>query len=118
VSLGKGDSVPLPPGNGEFHIKFGTRAAAVGWQQLTTQAEGNTREAWFTMRTDPASAAQTSRHHQLRDDLAYGTRGGESYPRWQLEVTSGGRVWYLFDEKRQTCWVVHAGTGHPNATDK
>lgn len=118
MSLGKGDPVPLPPDKGEYHIKFDNRSAAVGWQQLSTQAKGNTREAWLTMRTDPAPAVSTPRHHRLHDDLAYGKRGGKSYPQWQLEVTSGGRVWYLFDQERETCWVVHAGTGHPNATDK
>ncbi|MFJ2630880.1 hypothetical protein ACIO6U_02800 [Streptomyces sp. NPDC087422] len=118
MSLGKGDPVPLPPDKGEYHIKFGTRAAAEGWQQLSAQATGNTRDAWFLMRTQPAPTVPNPRHHQLRGDLAYGKRGGEFCPQWQLEVTGGGRVWYLFDEKRQTCWVVYAGTGHPSATDK
>jgi hypothetical protein len=38
-------------------------------------------------------------------------------PRWQVEVTSGGRVRYLLDAERRTAWIVHAGTGHPKATD-
>jgi hypothetical protein len=29
----------------------------------------------------------------------------------------GGRIWYLLDVERRTVWIVHAGTGHPKATD-
>jgi hypothetical protein len=117
VSLGKGDPVAPPPDKDEYHVKFDSRAAAVGWQQLCTQAAANTRAAWLAMRTDPAPSVPTARHHQLHGDLAFGTRGGKPYPRWQIEVTGGGRVWYLFDDERRTCWVVLAGTGHPRETN-
>jgi hypothetical protein len=32
-------------------------------------------------------------------------------------VTAGGRIWYLVDHDTRTCWIKHAGTGHPKATD-
>lgn len=118
MSLGKGDPVPPPPGKGEFHVKFGDRRAAVGWQELCTQASSATLDAWILMRTNPAPNVPNGRHHRLKGDLATGVRNGKSYPQWQIEVTSGGRVWYLFDENAETCWVVHAGTGHPRQTDR
>ncbi|KUF19725.1 hypothetical protein AT728_05060 [Streptomyces silvensis] len=37
---------------------------------------------------------------------------------WQIEVTGGGRVWYLVDVPHGTCWVTYAGTAHPRATDR
>jgi hypothetical protein len=117
VSLGKGDPVPPPPGKGEYEVKFASRAAAVGWQDLCRQAPGNTLDAWIQMRTCPAPVVPTSRHHRMKGDLATGTRNGKSYPQWQIEVTGGGRIWYLFDENATTCWLVHAGTGHPRQTD-
>jgi hypothetical protein len=117
VSLGKGDRVPPPPGKGEYDVKFGSRSAVVGWNELCNQVPGNTLDAWIQMRTNPAPEPPTKRHHQLKGDLATGTRNGKLYPQWQIEVTSGGRVWYLYDQNGETCWVVHAGTGHPRQTD-
>jgi hypothetical protein len=38
-------------------------------------------------------------------------------PCWQIEVTSGGRIWYLLDTDNQTVWVTFTGTAHPKATD-
>ncbi|SFJ79348.1 hypothetical protein [Streptomyces pini] len=117
MSLGKGDPVPPPPGKGEFHIRFGNREAAVGWRELCKKAPGNTLVAWQAMRTGPAPVPPTQRHHRLKGDLANGTRNGKALPQWQIEVTGGGRLWYLFDEGEQTCWLVLARTGHPRQTD-
>jgi len=36
---------------------------------------------------------------------------------WQIEVTGGGRIWYLVDDDARTVWLVEAGTGHPRATE-
>jgi hypothetical protein len=37
--------------------------------------------------------------------------------RWQIEVTGSARVWYLIDDDHRTVWLVHAGPGHPKATE-
>lgn len=114
--MGKGDPVAPPPGEHEYDIRFHDRAAAVGWRELSKQAPGNTLAAWQEMRTNPAPKEPTSRHHQLRHDLAYANHGGQSFPQWQIEVTAGSRIWYLFDEARRTCWLK-VYTGHPKATE-
>jgi hypothetical protein len=57
------------------------------------------------------------RHHRLKGRLGTGAWKGVEYERWQYEVTSGGRLWYLVDDERRTAWVVYAGTGHPKETD-
>ncbi|MER6350606.1 hypothetical protein ABT186_01820 [Streptomyces sp. NPDC001634] len=57
------------------------------------------------------------RHHPLKYELATGVRNGKTYPQWQIEVTGGGRVWYLYDLNALTCWVTKATTGHPRQTD-
>ena len=36
---------------------------------------------------------------------------------WQIEVTSGGRIWYGVDPDKATIWVDYAGPGHPKATE-
>lgn len=69
------------------------------------------------MRTEPGPTPQTPRHHQLKGSLALGAHRGRSLPCWQIEVTGGGRIWYLIDVKDRTVWVTYAGTGHPRATN-
>ena len=51
-------------------------------------------------------------------DLAWGTHNGQRLEHWQYEVTGGGRVWYLVDHDTHTAWLVYAGTGHLEATDR
>ncbi|GAB2327541.1 hypothetical protein [Streptomyces variabilis] len=70
------------------------------------------------MRTTPAPATETPRHHRLKGSLAHGTHRGQTCEQWQIEVTGGGRAWYLLDRSRGTCWITFASTGHPRATDR
>jgi hypothetical protein len=58
-----------------------------------------------------------ARHHQLKGTLSTDVRERRVLPRRQIEVASGGRVWYLLDVERRTVWTVYSGTGHPKATD-
>jgi hypothetical protein len=71
------------------------------------------------MRDDPGPGPgkPDRRHHQLRGDLATVVHGGKVLPRWQIEVTAGGRIWYALDEERHTVRVTHASTGHPKETE-
>jgi hypothetical protein len=36
---------------------------------------------------------------------------------WQYEVTAGGRIWYCIDKAKHIVWLLHAGPGHPKATE-
>jgi hypothetical protein len=38
-------------------------------------------------------------------------------PQWQYEVTGGGRVWYLVDDRLRRVYLTYAGTGHPKSTE-
>jgi hypothetical protein len=109
--------VAPPPGDGDFDVRHVDGTVEKGWEELGRQAATNTIAAWHTMRTNPNPAVQTGRHHRLKYKLAEGKYKGKTYPQWQIEVTSGARVWYLYDEDRRTCWVTHAGPGHPRKTD-
>ena len=117
MSPKRGDRVAPPPGPGHYEVRFDNNEAVKGWDCLCQQAGGNTFDAWVAMRTNPAPNPPTPRHERLKGRLASVDRKGESLPQWQIEVTGGGRVWYLLDEARKTCWIVRAGTGHPKATD-
>jgi hypothetical protein len=117
MSAKRGDRVAPPAGPGEWEVLFGTNDAAKGWLELCAQAPGNTRDAWVAMRTDPLPAVRTPRHHPLKGALAMGTYRGRLLHQWQIEVTSGGRIWYLADADARKVFVMYAGTGHPKATE-
>jgi hypothetical protein len=111
-----GDRVSPPPLPGEWDVKFGDSQAANGWDDLCSQAAGNTRSAWELMRTNPRPP-EDKRHTRLRGRYATRTYGGRELEQWEIEVTSGGRIFYLVDDGKRTVWIVRAGTGHPKATE-
>ncbi|WP_186319390.1 hypothetical protein [Streptomyces sp. SAJ15] len=49
------DRAAPPPAGDEWDVRFANGDAAKGWEQLGTQAPGNTRVAWLLMRTGPAA---------------------------------------------------------------
>lgn len=102
---------------GTYALRFATADAAKGWEELCRQAPGNTRASFEAIETDPCPTPPTTRQHQLKGSLATGTHAGRVLPRWQYEVTAGGRIWYLIDHDNHTCWIDVAGTGHPKQTD-
>jgi hypothetical protein len=69
------------------------------------------------MRTNPDPTVHTPRHQPLKGALASVRHDGRLPPQWQIEVTGAARVWYLIDADRRMVWIVHAGTGHPKATE-
>ncbi|MEV8547238.1 hypothetical protein [Streptomyces sp. NBC_01261] len=113
----KGDPVAPPPGKNEYLIKYDSRAVVDGWRELGNKAPGNTAKAWEAMRTDPCPHPETERHHQLKGSLSTQNRDGKDLPQWQIEVTGGGRVWYLLDSKRRIVWLTKASVGHPSETE-
>lgn len=112
----RGERVAPPPGPDEWDVRFATTEAAKGWEALSQAAPGNTRKAWDLMSGSPGRG-QHDRHHRLKYELKNRVYRGRELPQWQIEVTGGGRIWYLLDTESRTVWVSYAGTGHPKATD-
>ncbi|MFI9510539.1 hypothetical protein [Nocardia sp. NPDC052566] len=101
----------------EFEIRFATTESTIGWEILAKQAPANLRRAFEAIRSDPRSSSNPDRQHRLKGSLGSGVWKGGTLERWQYEVTSGGRIWYLIDDDKRTAWVTFAGAGHPKATD-
>ena len=116
MSSKRGDRAAPPPVGDEFDLRFANSAAAEGWEHLARQVPANLRRAYDAIRAMPRSMTSPERQHRLKGSLATGTWKGETYERWQYEVTGGGRIWYLVDDERQTAWITYAGTGHPRET--
>ncbi|GGK10811.1 hypothetical protein GCM10010123_45960 [Pilimelia anulata] len=118
MNLKRDQPIPPPPAEGEWLIICGTREARTGWPDLQRQAGANLARAHETLRTDPAPVPETDRQHRLRGkQLRSGEYQGRTLPRWQYEVTGGGRIWYLVDAEHRQVIVVLASTGHPKATE-
>jgi len=109
--------VAPPPGPGDWDIRFRNNEAARGWEELCRQAPGNALAAWRIMRRNPTPWAGSPRHHRLQWDLSTLKVGDKPLDHWQIEVTGGGRIWYLVDADKATIWIDHAGLGHPQATE-
>ncbi|MDW6064167.1 hypothetical protein ACWDSL_51245 [Streptomyces sp. NPDC000941] len=118
MTAGRGDRAAPPAPDGHWEVRFADAASAKGWESLAQQARENTYRAWTTMRTDPRPTTEKPRHHRLKGALAHGAHRGQTCEQWQIEVAGGGRIWYLLDTVRETCWITFAGTGHPRATDR
>jgi hypothetical protein len=118
MSPKRGEQVPQPAQGDDWELRFDNAEAAKGWQDLETAAATNLRKAWEAMRHSPDRSTDTQRHTPLKGGLAYVNRNGRALPQWQIEVTSGGRIWYLLDEDRHTVWVTYASTRHPKETDR
>lgn len=108
------DDVAPPTRGDEWAIKYGTSEAASGWSELCKQAPGVTREAWERMRDRPLERTDTQK--PLASDLGSRLVGGRTLPQWQIDITSGGRVWYCVDEEKKVVWLMLASMGHPGAT--
>ena len=117
MSPKRGDRVAPPPGPDDWDIRFRNNDAARGWEELCRQAPGNTLDAWTTMRRNPIPRTDSPRHSRLHWDLSSGRVGDKLFEHWQIEVTGGGRVWYLVDPDKATVWIDYAGLGHPKATE-
>lgn len=113
----KRDDPIAPPTRGEeWEIRYSDGDAVTGWQNLLTQVPRNLREAWDRMRTAPDVRSTTQK--PLAGPLGNRTHRGRDLPQWQLDLSAGGRVWYVIDNSRRTVRVTLAATGHPGATDR
>ncbi|WP_329255923.1 hypothetical protein OG417_15335 [Actinoallomurus sp. NBC_01490] len=110
------DRVAPPPVGDEWDVRFGTTEAAKDWPELEKQAATNVRDAFELMRSNPRPPEDT-RHKRLRGELAFRDHGGRRLEQWQIEVTSGGRIFYLVDDVERTVWVVYASCRHPKKTE-
>lgn len=117
MSPKRGDRVAPPRAAGQWELRFATTDAVKGWEELCRQAATNALATWNALRTRADNPTPTTRHHRLKGSLASAAHGGIDMEQWQLEVTSGGRIWYLVDTAKRTLWMRLATTGHPSQTD-
>lgn len=113
--MSRGGRVPRPAAKRDWELRFAKKQAANDWDALCQQAPGNCARAHDLLREGPR--AHSDRNHPLKGSLAHGTHRGRQLDRWQNEVTSGARVWFLIDDEKRTVWFEVVHIGHPKETD-
>lgn len=108
----RGDDIPRP---NPWRVRAADRTAGVGWDQLVANQPDAADRAWVAMTSNPRRT--DDRQHQLKGALAHTTVGGRALDHWQIEATSGGRIWYAIDDNARVLWITHAGTAHPKQTE-
>ncbi|MBI2375537.1 MAG: hypothetical protein HYV07_16195 [Deltaproteobacteria bacterium] len=114
---GKRDRVPRPQSTTGWVLRFQSKDAADGWEELSRQLSNATGVAYDHISQEPRSHARPDRQHRLKGD--YGSRvfDGRSLEQWQYEVSGAARVWYVIDDDKKTVWITDASVGHPKKTE-
>jgi hypothetical protein len=106
----------------EFAIRFATRDAEKGWQDLLATARNATVDAWDFLTRTPTEQGAACYH--LAGDLSVVRIAGREHDRWQYKPTSGGRIWYAVvpsakgSKEPGVVLLERVVTGHPNETIK
>jgi hypothetical protein len=104
--------VVRPRKKSEYEIRFGTRQAEKGWQDLLATHRNAVVDAWDFFTRTPLALSPTN--HQLKAELATVVREGQSFDRWQHELPGGARIWFYVED--QVVHLIEVHTHHPNQT--
>ena len=108
----KASAVPRPSKKAEYEIRFATRQASKGWQDLLATTHNAIVDAWDFLTKTPD--LESSQNHRLKGELATLTHAGRTHDRWQHELPGGARIWFFIDGRAVHLIDVH--THHPNQT--
>lgn len=92
----RGGRLPRPTRKDEWAIEAVSERVAKDWDKLAAVATNALADAWDRLAANPHM--HSDRMHRLKGGLATGEFEGRSLPRWQYEITGGGRIWYLVDD--------------------
>lgn len=110
----KRDTVARPLKKSEYEIRCASQAAQRGWNDLKATIRGPLADAWDFLTRTPL--LRTPTNYPLRGELAFVTRQGKRYERWQHKPTAKGdaRIWFYVDG--QTVYLEQVHTAHPKET--
>lgn len=114
-----------PTRPGSFDVFARSVKVEQEWNEFCNQMVGECQRVYDQLATAP-DRNDGDRQQPLKGTTGVGTFEGATYARWQIDVTSGGRVWYFIDEqsygsgkKRRAGRVVidRVFPGHPKSTE-
>lgn len=113
----KGDRVARPHSPTGWTLRFHSRDAADGWEELCRLLANATAGAYDHISQEPRSMGRPDRQHRLKADLATRKIDGRALEQWQYEVSGAARIWYVIDDEKKAIWIVAASVGHPKRTE-
>lgn len=114
--------VERPYRKSEYRIRFATREAEKGWQDLVATARNAAADTWDFLTKNPAEPSEIC--YPLRDSLGVVRLDGVDHTRWQYKPTAGARIWYAVvspprgGEPWGLVLLERVTTSHPNETIK
>jgi hypothetical protein len=117
--------IPRPVRPGNWDIVARNAKVAADWAEFANRAAGECQRVFDQLQTDP-TLDDGDRQHPLEGAPGRGTFDGRQMRRWQIDVTSGGRVWYFVDDtqfgsgqRRSSGRVIIDAVhfGHPKTTE-
>ena len=115
-------AVERPLKRSEHRLRFATREAERGWQDLLATARNATVDAWDFLTRTPT--LEGGRCYRLQGNLGTVVIDGDTHERWQYKPTQGGRIWYAVvttdkaDKVAGYVMLERVEPGHPNETVK
>lgn len=115
---------PVRPGN--WDVVARSKKVAQAWEELANRFAGECQRVFDQLQANP-TYDDGDRQHSLEGEMGRGAFQGRPLRRWQIDVTSGARVWYLIDpeesgrgQKRRSGRVIidQVHPGHPKSTEK
>lgn len=119
-------SIARPIRPGSWTIVARSEKVATEWREFVNQAAGECNRVYDQLESNPAYD-DGDRQHPLEGEAGRVTFQGRAYQRWQIDITSGGRLWYLMDptpfgsgQKRRSGLVIidRVHFGHPKGTER
>jgi hypothetical protein len=99
---------------------------AMKWDEFSNMHAAAYQEVYDKLSSKP-DYDDGNRQHSLMGEVGRGVFDGANYVRWQIDVTSGGRIWYFIDpapagkgQKLRSGRVIidEIYPGHPKSTEK
>lgn len=118
--------IPRPTRPGNWNVVARNSKVAAAWNEYANSAAGECQRVFDQLQTDP-TLDDGDRQHPLEGAAGRGTFEGREMRRWQIDVTSGGRVWYFVDDtptgsgqRRRSGRVIidQVHFGHPKNTER
>lgn len=115
-----------PDRPGSWQVIARSKKVAADWNEICNSVAGEAQRVFDQLQSDPMHD-DGDRQHPLEGSAGRGTFEGTDFVRWQIDITSGGRIWYFVDptptgsgQRRRSGTViidaVHAG--HPKQTER
>ncbi len=107
-----------------YEVIARSRKVAKDWEEFANKATSQCAEVYDRLEKNP-DTYESGRQHELKGSTGQGNYNGLEYTRWQIDVASGGRVWYFIDRishgqgkgrRAGTVMFDAVYMGHPKST--